>query len=66
MEKIELPKRKATRLNGYDYSNPGAYFVTLCTHEKKHLFGEIKNGKQIVSIQKKNSDFFTVLFCIET
>lgn len=33
-----LPKRKSIRLNGYDYSSCGAYFVTLCTKDKKKLF----------------------------
>ena len=31
----ELPKRKPTRLKNFDYSTPGAYFVTLCTHNRK-------------------------------
>ena len=39
---MKLPKRKATRLKGYDYSVPGAYFVTICTHNRKQLF-EIEN-----------------------
>ncbi len=38
---MELSKRKSTRLNGYDYSAPGAYFVTICTHNRKHLFSNI-------------------------
>ena len=36
--KNDLPKRKPTRLKGYDYSVPGAYFVTLCTHNREKLF----------------------------
>ena len=31
----ELPKRKPTRLKNFDYSTPGAYFVTVCTHNRK-------------------------------
>lgn len=38
---MELPKRKPTRLKEYDYSSPGAYFITICTKEKKHLFSNI-------------------------
>ena len=38
---MNLPKRKPTRLKGYDYSEKGAYFITICTHNKKHLFGDI-------------------------
>jgi len=37
--------RRSIRLRGYDYSQPGAYFVTLCTHKRKRLFGEILNGE---------------------
>lgn len=36
-----FPKRKPTRLKEYDYSLPGAYFVTICTHNKKHLLSNI-------------------------
>ena len=41
MEQGSLPKRKPTRLKEYDYSTPGAYFVTMCTHERKKLFSDI-------------------------
>ena len=36
-----MPRRKSTRLKGYDYSSVGAYFVTLCTHNRKCLFSTI-------------------------
>jgi putative transposase len=35
--------RQSIRLNGYDYSASGAYFITICTHEREHLFGDIAN-----------------------
>lgn len=38
------PQRKPTRLKDYDYSTPGAYFVTVCTHNRKNLFGDIVSG----------------------
>ena len=34
-----FPKRKSPRLHGYNYANPNYYFVTICTHSKKCLFG---------------------------
>lgn len=34
----DLPKRKPTRIPGYDYSRVNYYFVTICTHEKRCLF----------------------------
>ena len=39
--KMELPKRKPTRLKEYDYSTPGAYFITICTKDKKKILSEI-------------------------
>ena len=38
MSGAELPRRKPNRLNGYDYSQNGAYFVTICTRDRKNLF----------------------------
>ena len=38
---MKLPKRKPTRLKGYDYSQNGAYFITICTHNRKCLFPNI-------------------------
>jgi len=35
------PRRKSMRLQGWDYRRPGAYFVTICTHRRACLFGEI-------------------------
>lgn len=42
---MERPARKLTRLAGYDYSQNGAYFVTICTHNRETLFGEIVDGE---------------------
>ncbi len=36
--------RQSIRLRGYDYSQPGAYFITICTHQRQPLFGHITNG----------------------
>ena len=33
--------RRSTRLSGYDYSQEGWYFVTICTQNRNCLFGEI-------------------------
>ena len=32
-----LPKRKSHHLQGYDYSQNGAYFITICTVSYTHL-----------------------------
>ncbi|MBQ7986046.1 MAG: transposase [Clostridia bacterium] len=38
---MDLPKRKPTRLKDYDYSQNGAYFVTICVKDRKELLGKI-------------------------
>jgi len=40
----DIPKRRTIRLQGYNYSSEGAYFVTICTHGRVCLFGEIAAG----------------------
>ena len=37
----EIHHRQSIRLKGYDYSQKGLYFITICTQNRKHLFGEI-------------------------
>lgn len=43
------PVRRKTRLQGYDYSQEGAYFVTICTHQRDHLFGDIRQEEMRLS-----------------
>jgi REP element-mobilizing transposase RayT len=40
---------KSARLAGYDYRNEGLYFVTICTKNKFHYFGEIENGNLLLN-----------------
>lgn len=46
----DLPKRKRLRLKNYDYSTPGAYFITICTHNKQctlsHITGTIQESSE--------------------
>ena len=44
-----LPQRRSLRLKGYDYSQAGAYFVTMCAYDKKCLFGEVMNGEMRIN-----------------
>ncbi len=39
--KKELPKRKHPRLENYDYSSPGAYFITICTQNRRSILSRI-------------------------
>lgn len=40
---------QSRRLQLWDYRNPGAYFITICTHNRQHFFGECQNGKMQLS-----------------
>ena len=37
-----LPQRKKNRLRNFDYSSCGAYFITICTKERKSIFWDNK------------------------
>ena len=66
-----LPKRKSTTLQGYDYSTPGIYFVTLCTQNRHHSFGYITpRGEMILSplgvlVQQAWCDLPTRFSCLD-
>ena len=42
---MELPERKQIRLREYDYSAPGTYFVTICTHDRRCILSDIAVGE---------------------
>ncbi len=44
-----FPQRKSIRLKGYDYSQAGLYFVTICTKNRECLFGNVRNGEMILN-----------------
>jgi putative transposase len=41
--------RRSVRLQGYDYSRGGAYFITICTQDRTRLLGEIIDGQMSLS-----------------
>ncbi|MBC7237764.1 MAG: hypothetical protein H5T69_18130, partial [Chloroflexi bacterium] len=41
----ERHHRRSIRLKGYDYTQPGAYFVTIVTQDRARLFGEVVDGE---------------------
>ena len=43
-------RRRSLRLPGYDYSQPGIYFITLCAHGRNQFLGEIINKKMILNL----------------
>jgi putative transposase len=44
-----MKERKLTRLKGYDYSQSGYYFVTICTKDRKEFFGNVEEGRMHLS-----------------
>ncbi len=50
---MPFKKYKSLRLNEYDYSQPGAYFVTICVKYRKNLFGSIENERMKLNVPGK-------------
>ena len=51
----DIHNRCSIRLKGYDYSQAGLYFITICTQDRLRLFGEITdngNGAMICALNK--------------
>jgi putative transposase len=42
-------KKANCRVSWWNYANPGAYFITICTKEMEHYFGNIVDGKMQLS-----------------
>lgn len=49
---------ESTRLQNWDYSWSGYYFITICTKEKKHFFGTVEAGKIILNEMGKIAEKF--------
>jgi len=45
----QIHHRKSIRLKGYDYSQAGAYFVTVCCQDRECRFGKIENDEMILN-----------------
>lgn len=43
-----LPRRRSVRIEGHDYAS-GAYFVTICTADRKAMFGTVRNGQMLLN-----------------
>jgi REP element-mobilizing transposase RayT len=42
-------RRNSLRHPDHDYAQPGAVFVTICTHGRQHLFGAVEDGSVVLS-----------------
>ena len=41
--------RRSIRLPGYDYSQSGAYFVTICAYQRQCVFGDVVDGQMVLN-----------------
>ena len=48
----------SVRLAGWDYANNAAYFITICTKNRIHFFGCIKNHKMVLSEMGKTAEAY--------
>jgi putative transposase len=48
--------RRSIRLKGYDYSQAGLYFITICVQDRKCLFGKIVDGVMVLNDAGKMAD----------
>ena len=44
-----IHNRRSVRLSGYDYSQEGAYFITICADGGQYLFGDIETEKMVLN-----------------
>ncbi len=44
-----IPHRKPNRLNNFDYSSSGYYYVTICTKDRQEYFGNIVDDKMVLN-----------------
>lgn len=42
-------RNESARLQSWNYGSNAAYFITICTKDREHFFGEVKNGKMQVT-----------------
>ncbi|MDA3809164.1 MAG: hypothetical protein PF518_02425 [Spirochaetaceae bacterium] len=68
--KKRLPNRQSIRLKNYDYTQPGHYFITICTQNRVHLFGNIvqrkmqlnEAGKMVEQVWKEIPHFYKGIY----
>ena len=49
---MELPQRKHPRLKEFDYSTPGAYFITICVEDRKPILSKLRVGTGVLDCPK--------------
>jgi REP element-mobilizing transposase RayT len=49
MKDKKTSRRRSLRLGGYDYTQPGAYFVTICSYQRRSIFGELDEDHVVLT-----------------
>ena len=39
----------SARLQTWDYADEGSYFITICTKNRRHFFGDVMDGKMVLT-----------------
>jgi len=55
---MNTKNRRSTRLQGYDYSQEGAYYITICTQDRLCLFGDVINGEMLLNDRGVMMDYW--------
>ena len=42
--------RRSVRIKGYDYTQPGVYYITICTEARQCIFGEVIDGQMQLNL----------------
>ena len=61
--KKELPKRKPTRLQIFDYSSTGAYFITICTEGRRQILSRIVGVAE--DVDPYETDIYGIAICLD-
>jgi putative transposase len=48
-DRVMPGNRKSIRLKDYDYTQAGAYYVTVCVNNRKCMFGDVHNGEMVLN-----------------
>ena len=58
----KIHHRRSIRLKGYDYSKEGAYFITICCHDKVCRFGKIINHESYADAQMELNEYGMIAY----
>ena len=65
-EEKELPQRKSVRLRNFDYNSVGAYFVTICTENRRQILSLVVGGVEDVAPYKTTFGDIAIRVDIQT